>query len=88
MERDRRERRADVRGRSPSLLGHLSDRLPEPQRDALAIVFGLNAVAAPNPILVGLAALTLVAEVAEQPPLVCIVDEAQWLDQASGQILA
>ncbi len=64
------------------------DRLPDPQRDALAIVFGLSAGAAPNPFLVGLAALTLLAEVAEQQPLVCIVDDAQWLDQASGQILA
>ena len=64
------------------------DRLPAPQRDALAIVFGLSAGAAPNPFLVGLATLTLFAEVAEQRPLACIVDDAQWLDQASEQILA
>ena len=64
------------------------DRLPEPQRDALAIVFGLSAGTAPNPFLVGLAVLTLMAEFAEQQPLVCIVDDVQWLDQASVQILA
>ena len=64
------------------------DRLPEPQREALAIVFGLSAGAAPNPFLVGLAVLTLLAEFAEQQPLVCIVDDVQWLDQASEQILA
>jgi DNA-binding CsgD family transcriptional regulator len=70
-----------------SMLDQL-DRLPAPQRDALAIVFGLSAGAAPNPFLVGLATLTLFAEVAEQRPLACIVDDAQWLDQASEKILA
>ena len=63
------------------------DRLPGPQRDALATVFGLSAGPAPDRFLVGLATLTLFAEVAEQQPLVCIVDDAQWLDQASAQIL-
>ena len=63
------------------------DRLPAPQRDALATVFGLHAGPAPNPFLVGLATLTLLTAVAEQQPLVCIVDDAQWLDQASVQIL-
>src|SRR5919199_6756617 len=67
------------------LLGEL-ERLPEPQRDALARVFGLTAGAVPDRFLVGLATLTLVAEVAEEQPLLCIVDDAQWLDQASGQI--
>jgi DNA-binding CsgD family transcriptional regulator len=70
-----------------SMLDQL-DRLPDPQRDALAIVFGLSAGPAPNPFLVGLATLTLLAEVAEQRPLACIVDDAQWLDQASEKILA
>ena len=68
------------------MLDHL-DRLPVPQRDALATVFGLSAGPAPDRFLVGLATLTLFAEVAEQQPLVCIVDDAQWLDHASAQIL-
>jgi DNA-binding CsgD family transcriptional regulator len=65
----------------------LRDRLPAPQRDALATVFGLSAGAAPDPFLVGLATLTLFTEVSEEQPLVCIVDDAQWLDPASAQIL-
>ena len=68
------------------MLDHLG-RLPAPQREALATVFGRSAGAAPDRFLVGLATLTLVAEVAEQQPLVCIVDDAQWLDHASAQIL-
>ena len=64
------------------------DRLPPPQRTALATVFGLSEGPAPDRFLVGLATLTLFADVAEQQPLVCIVDDAQWLDQASAQILA
>jgi tetratricopeptide (TPR) repeat protein len=62
-------------------------RLPAPQRDALATVFGRGAGAAPDRFLVGLATLTLFAEVAEEQPLVCLVDDAQWLDQASAQVL-
>jgi DNA-binding CsgD family transcriptional regulator len=69
------------------LLDHL-DRLPGPQREALATVFGLGVGAAPDRFLVGLAMLSLLADAAEQQPLVCIVDDAQWLDQASAQILA
>jgi DNA-binding CsgD family transcriptional regulator len=68
------------------MLDHLG-RLPAPQRDALATVFGRSAGAAPDRFLVGLAALTLFAEVAEQQPLACVVDDAQWLDHASAQIL-
>ena len=68
------------------LLGHL-DRLPVPQGDALATVFGQRAGPAPDRLLVGIATLSLLAEVAEQQPLVCIVDDAQWLDQASAQTL-
>jgi DNA-binding CsgD family transcriptional regulator len=68
------------------LLDHL-DELPVPQRDALATVFGLSAGPAPDRFLVGLAALTLVAQAAEQHPLACIVDDAQWLDGASAQLL-
>jgi DNA-binding CsgD family transcriptional regulator/tetratricopeptide (TPR) repeat protein len=62
-------------------------RLPAPQRDALAAVFGRSPGAAPGRFLVGLATLTLFAEVAEQQPLACLVDDAQWLDHASAQIL-
>ena len=68
------------------MLDHL-DRLPVPQRDALATVFGRSAGAPPDRFLVGLATLTLFAEVAEREPLVCIVDDAQWLDRASAQVL-
>jgi hypothetical protein len=68
------------------LLDHL-DRLPVPQRDALATVFGMSVGPAPDRFLVGLAILTLLAGVAEDQPLVCIVEDAQWLDQASAQIL-
>jgi DNA-binding CsgD family transcriptional regulator len=63
------------------------DRLPGPQRDALATAFGLGAGAAPNRFLVGLAALSLLSETAEAQPLVCAVDDAQWLDRASAQAL-
>jgi len=69
------------------LLGHL-DELPPPQRDALATVFGLSAGPTPDRLLVGLATLTLVAQAAEQQPLACIIDDAQWLDGASAQMLA
>ena len=62
-------------------------RLPAPQRDALATVFGRSAGPVPGRFLVGLATLTLVAEVAEQQPLVCLVDDGQWLDHASAQVL-
>jgi DNA-binding CsgD family transcriptional regulator len=63
------------------------ERLPVPQRDALATVFGQSSGPAPDRFLVALATLTLFAEIAEEQPLVCIVDDAQWLDRASAQIL-
>jgi DNA-binding CsgD family transcriptional regulator len=67
---------------------HRLDWLPAPQREALATVFGLSAGPPPDRFLVGLATLSLLADAAEHQPLVCIVDDAQWLDQASAQILA
>jgi DNA-binding CsgD family transcriptional regulator len=66
----------------------LNEQLPRPQRDALAAAFGLSAGPAPNPFLVGTAALGLLAEVAEEQPLLCVVDDAQWLDIASARTLA
>ncbi|MGY1698202.1 ATP-binding protein [Geodermatophilus sp. SYSU D00766] len=61
--------------------------LPAPQQQALGTAFGLRAGAAPDRFLVGLAVLTLLSEVAEERPLVCVVDDVQWLDQASAQTL-
>jgi DNA-binding CsgD family transcriptional regulator len=69
-----------------TMLDHL-ERLPAPQRDALSTVFALSEGSRPDRFLVGLATLTLFAEVAEQQPLVCLMEDAQWLDQASIQIL-
>jgi DNA-binding CsgD family transcriptional regulator/tetratricopeptide (TPR) repeat protein len=62
--------------------------LPGPQRQALEIVFGLSAGAPPDRFLVGLAVLSLFSEVAAERPLLCVVDDAQWLDQASALTLA
>jgi DNA-binding CsgD family transcriptional regulator len=69
------------------LLDH-TGALPEPQQAALGVAFGQRAGAAPDRFLVGLAILNLLAEVAEETPLLCLVDDAQWLDQASAQVLA
>src|SRR5580704_9029936 len=62
--------------------------LPDPQRGALGVAFGLNTGAAPDRFLVGLAVLSLLSEVAQQQPLLCVVDDAHWLDRASAQVLA
>jgi DNA-binding CsgD family transcriptional regulator/tetratricopeptide (TPR) repeat protein len=69
------------------LLGRL-DRLPAPQRQTLEIVFGQSAGGAPDRFLVGLAVLSLFAAAAEERPVLCVVDDAQWLDQATGLTLA
>jgi DNA-binding CsgD family transcriptional regulator len=78
---------AGLHGMCAPLLGHLS-RLPGPQADALSTAFGLSAGPPPDRFLVGLAVLTLLAEVAEEQPLLCLVDDAQWLDRVSAQTLA
>jgi DNA-binding CsgD family transcriptional regulator len=62
--------------------------LPAPQRDALRIAFGLSAGPPPDRFLIGLAALGLLSELAGERPLVCIVDDEQWIDSASAQALA
>ena len=68
------------------MLGRL-DALPEPQRAALCIALGLSSGAAPDRFLVALGALSLLAEVATERPLLCQIDDAQWLDAASAQVL-
>src|SRR4051794_35361184 len=61
--------------------------LPAPQREALETVFRLSMGSAPDRFLVGLAVLSLVSEAAEAGPLLCVVDDAQWLDRESAQAL-
>jgi DNA-binding CsgD family transcriptional regulator len=68
------------------MLDHLQ-RLPAPRRDALSVAFWLSPGAPPDPFLVGLGVLGLLSEVAEEQPLVCVVDDAQWLDVASLRAL-
>jgi DNA-binding CsgD family transcriptional regulator len=68
------------------MLDHL-EQLPAPQQEALCTAFGLSAGPAPDRFLVALAVLSLLAEVARERPLVCVVDDEQWLDRASAQAL-
>ena len=67
-------------------LGKLAS-LPEPQRDVLAVAFGLQRPGSRDRFLVGLAVLSLLAELAEDGPLLCLVDDAHWLDRASAEAL-
>jgi DNA-binding CsgD family transcriptional regulator len=69
------------------LLNHL-DELPEPQREALNVAFGRGVGPTPDRFLVGLAVLSLMAAAANDRPLLCIIDDAQWLDQVTVQTLA
>jgi AAA ATPase domain len=68
------------------MLGQLTS-LPDPQQRALRVALGLAAGETPDRFLVALGALTLLSEVAEEQPLLCVVDDAQWLDDASRQVL-
>ena len=63
------------------------EKIPVPQREALRTAFGLSTGPAPDRFLVGLAVLSLLSEVAGERPLICVVDDEQWLDHASAQAL-
>jgi DNA-binding CsgD family transcriptional regulator len=73
------------------LLASMLDRLeglPIPQRDALRTAFGMSSGPAPDRFFVALAVLTLLSDVADERPLMCLIDDEQWLDRASAQVLA
>ena len=67
------------------MLDHAT-RLPTPQHEALRTAFGIAAGTPPDGFLVGLAVLSLLSDVAGKSPLICVIDDAQWLDQASAQV--
>ena len=69
------------------MLDHL-ERLPFPQGDALRTAFGVSAGPTPDRFFIALAVLGLLSQVAEEQPLICLVDDEQWLDRASAQVLA
>ncbi len=71
---------------SPSL--DLIEHLPDPQRDALEVALGLTSGRPPNPYLVALAVLNLLSEAAQERPLLCVVDDAHWLDGSSARVLS
>jgi hypothetical protein len=77
---------ADLHQLCAPMLGH-AEHLPAPQRDALRTAFGLSAGPPPDRFLVGLAVLGLLSEMAGEQPLICVVDDEQWLDHASAQAL-
>ena len=64
------------------------EQLPVPQRDALLTAFGMSSGPRPDRFLVGLAVLSLLSAAAEERPLICLVDDEQWLDRASAQVFA
>ena len=70
-----------------SMLGR-SEQLPAPQRDALRVALGMQQGPAPDRFLVGLATLGVLCDMAEERPLICLIDDVQWLDRASLQVLA
>jgi DNA-binding CsgD family transcriptional regulator len=65
----------------------LADSLPAPQREALRTALGLSAGPVPDRFLVGLAVVGLMSEAAGERPLICVIDDQQWLDRASAQAL-
>jgi DNA-binding CsgD family transcriptional regulator len=67
---------------------HRIQSLPAAQRDALRIAFGMTSGPAPDRFLIGLAVLNLLSDVEEKQPLICLIDDEQWLDRASAQVLA
>ena len=64
------------------------ERLPVPQRDALRTAFGVSPGSAPDRFFVGLAVLSLLSDATEEQPLLCLIDDEQWLDRASAHVLA
>lgn len=64
------------------------DRIPAPQREALSTAFGLTAGRTPDRFLIGLAVLSLLSESAKSKPVLCLVDDLQWLDEASTQTIS
>ncbi len=64
------------------------EALPLPQHDALRTAFGMSTGPTPDRFLIGLAVLSLLSQIAEEQPLVCLIDDEQWLDRASAQLLA